>query len=605
MCGIIGEHNPSGDDKEFTKRRDSMSHRGPDATGFVKLSDGRVRLGHRRLAIIDLSNRADQPLIIDGYALVYNGEVYNFRQLAQEIGGQFTTTSDTEVILRGYIKYGPEIFAKLDGMFALAIYDPRRQILVLARDRFGIKPLYYYHAGQEFSFASEPQAVARPLTLSRPALRSYLTQNYIYGDEEIVGGLRSLLAGSYAVFDLNQATLSSVVYDKVKFSQKFSEPTQAADHLQAVLKQSVTDSLISDVPVGVFLSSGIDSSLIAALAQEITGQISSFTISFDFKSFDESRRSAEIANILGTDHHTVTLDKAVVLEAIPTILNQFHLPFGDSGALPFYFLCQYARQHVKVCLSGDGADELFGGYPIYYLPPLATLYQRLPWQRLIERVVAMPFASFAKMSFDYKLRRFVGAAKYNYPQAHFLYRAMHNEGVLKPAYQADQQYFDSIFAQVQGEDIRDQLMYVDQKTVLEYDYLVKADRMSMAHGLEVRVPFLNNQVVQFSRELDPNLKVRRLTTKYLLKRVLERYLPAKYIYRKKEGFAFPIASWLCLELRDFMLDTLSAKNIAQIEFLEYSKIRQMIDDHLAHRRDYNRELWGLISLVCFLRSNRF
>lgn len=599
MCGIIGEYSLRSSDDEFLKQRDLLSHRGPDSSGFIKLYDNNLRLGHRRLSILDLSEKANQPLNVDGYIIIYNGEVYNFKELKSKFNLSTVSNSDTEIILRGYIAYGSRIFSLLDGMFALAIYDPKKEELVLARDRFGVKPFYYYQSSEQFIFASEIAALKVPFCLSQEAVKSFLQQNYIYSQEEIIKGVYSLPVGSYSIFDLKSKKLEHYQYDKKNNYKKISNLTKAKKDFITIMEGSVKASLISDVPVGVFLSAGNDSSLLAAIAQNITGGVKTFTIGFDTKSFDESARAEKIAKIIGSEHYTFKLNKEEIIETIPVILDSFHMPFGDSSALPFYFLSKYTREHVKVCLSGDGADELFGGYPLYYLPFISNLYKALPFKRLMAEFFSQSKTSFNKMSFDYKIKRFLRGAGLDYRQAHFAYRSMDNQGVLKKQYQKVGD-FDQFFNKVKDEDIENQLMSVDQKTILERDYLIKVDRMSMAHSLEVRVPYLNNSVSNFSRQLDSRLKVRNFTTKYLLKKTLEDYLPKNLIYTKKEGFSFPIADWLCDELKDFMLETLSYDRVVKTGFLEYSGICRLIDDHLSHRQDYNRELWGLISLVRYL-----
>lgn len=605
MCGIIGEILETPEDTDFSRRQKSLFHRGPDVSSYIELGGGKVRFGHQRLSILDLSERGNQPMTIEGYTIIYNGEVYNFEEIRNDIGGHFHSTSDTEVILRGYIKYGSEIFVKLDGMFALAIYDSHKNEVVLARDRMGIKPLYYYQSDKQFSFASEIQALNAPFKVNLSAIQKFVAQNYVYGKEEVISGVTSLPRATFAIFSVISKNLTVTPYcDHLNFTRLDSSSNPYDTGLQ-VLKNSVRESLVSDVPLGVFLSSGVDSSLIAALAQEETGKLNTFTIGFDFSSFDESKAAKEIAHILGTNHHTIMLSKPEIIKEVPGIIDSFNMPFGDSSALPVYFLCKYARQYAKVCLSGDGADELFGGYPIYYLPKISGIYSKLPFLDFIERGISHLPASFAKLGFNEKVKRFSYAAKHDYQKAHFLYRAMRNDGVLKKEYQVEPDYFKEFFAESSGKEILDQLMYVDQRTVLLNDYLVKVDRMSMAHGLEVRVPFLNNPVVAFSEKLDPRFKVRNFTTKHILKRILERYLPKHLVYRKKQGFSFPVAAWLCDELKDFMLDTLSLDNVEKTGFLEYAQVNQMIQDHLAKRHDYNRELWGLISLVRYLTKHEY
>jgi len=606
MCGIVGQFSDRLDDKEqFINSQEKLSHRGPDSSGIFISKDKKLKLGHQRLSILDLSDQAAQPMTREQCQIVYNGEVYNFLQIKQELidqGHKFTSNSDTEVVLLAYLQYGVDVFAKLDGMFALAIYDGRSQQLILARDRMGIKPLYYHWDNNSFYFASEIQALPNVKDINLKSVQKFLQQNYIYGTETILQNIFKLPAATVAIYDTNTNSLDIKKYWQSEFSNQRGNLPTAIDDLQKVLSQSVKQSMISDVPLGLFLSSGTDSSLIAALAKEHNKQIDTFTVGFEFDSFDESKDSAKIAKILQVNHHSVNLDKQEVIDRIPDIFDLFHEPFGDSSAIPMYFLSRFARQKVKVCLSGDGADELFGGYPIYYLPRINNIYRYLPFKSLIEKGVARLPSSSDKMSLDYKLRRFVHAAKHDPQQAHFYYRAMHNQGVLKGDFGAYSN-FASYFQNVKDENILNQLLYVDQQTVMEGDYLVKVDRTSMAHSLEVRVPFLNNKVIDFANQLDTRLKIKGTTTKYILKKLLEKYLPKDLVYTQKKGFAFPIADWLRHELKDFMLDSLAKEKVEKISFLDYSKVDELIRDHLKGSRDYNREIWGLISLVRYLNKS--
>lgn len=602
MCGIIGEYSKTKTAEELKARRDELRHRGPDAAGFFSTPDGLLKLGHRRLSILDLNPRSNQPMEIDGYVIVYNGEVYNFRDIRSQLKAKCQTTSDTEVVLRAYMEYGVKAFSMFDGMFALAIYDPRKNYVVLARDRMGIKPLYYYQGEGRFTFASEVDVLRAPFRLNLAAVQRYLYQNYIYGTEEIIKDVYRLWPGSYGVFDLNTRQFAVTKYWEPNLIAKEITETAAVQDFLNKMEESVSNSLVSDVPVGVFLSSGNDSALIAALAKKVAGKVKTFTVGFEFSSYDESAGAEKIARVLETDHHAIRLSKDEVIRAIPEILDRFQMPFGDSSAIPVYFLSQFARAQATVCLSGDGADELFGGYPLYYLPKIAAIYNHMPFKKLWTVLAETLPSGTAKMSFDYKLKRFVRGVHKDYRQAHLAYRGMHNDGVLVgPVAENDKELVPERLRGVSfSGDAAAELMCLDQETVLEGDYLVKVDRMSMAHSLEVRVPFLNNKIIDFSNQLPSTLKIKRLTTKFLVKRALESYLPNNLIYQKKQGFSVPMAAWLNDELQDFMVATLSKENVEKTGRLSYSRIRAMIEDHWRGRKDYSRELWGLISLVRYI-----
>lgn len=605
MCGIIGEYSNNIDNlSAFVSRRDLLQHRGPDAAGIFISEDKKLKLGHQRLSILDLSQMANQPIEIDNHVIVYNGEVYNFQDLKKEHQLDCKTSSDTEVVLKMFIKYGTEAFAMFDGMFALTIFDKANQRLILARDRIGIKPLYYYHNQEAFFFASEIQSLFIDKEINYNSLAKFIQQNYIYGNETILQNVYKLAPAHFAIYDLSTKQLSLQKYWQASFEVKYNRLQTAEKELYDVLKHSVKQSMISDVPLGVFLSSGNDSSLITALAKEHTSQLDTFTVGFEFSSFDESKKAAKIAEILGTNHHEIFLNKEEIIENIPKILDQFHEPFGDNSAIPVYFMSKFARQTVKVCLSGDGADELFGGYPLYYLPKISGFYRFLPGKKLIEGIVNHLPSSYNKLSLDYKLKRFVRGAKFSLTKAHFYYRMMHNTGVISAKLLANiSDDFSEYGKEVKNEAALNQLLYIDQKTILEGDYLVKVDRMSMANHLEVRVPFLNSKVIDLANSLPTDFKVKGFTTKVILKKILERYLPKELVYSSKQGFSFPIGAWLKHELKDFMYDVLSRENVGKLEFLDYKVIEQMIKDHNLGHKDYNRELWGLISLVNYCNKN--
>lgn len=604
MCGIIGEYSNNVDNLgDFVSRRDLLRHRGPDASAVFISEDKKLKLGHQRLSILDLSQMANQPMKIDDCVIVYNGEVYNFQALKIEHQLDCKTSSDTEVVLKMFIKYGTEAFAMFDGMFALAIFDKINQRLILARDRIGIKPLYYYHNQEAFFFASEIQSLFINKEINYNSLAKFIQQNYIYGNETILKNVYKLAPAHFAIYDLSTRKFSLQKYWQASFEVKYSNLQTAEKKLHNILKDSVKQSMISDVPLGVFLSSGNDSSLITALAKEYTAQLDTFTVGFEFSSFDESKKAAKIARILGTNHHEIFLNKEEIIENIPKILDQFHEPFGDSSAIPVYFMCKFARKTVKVCLSGDGADELFGGYPLYYLPKISSFYRLLPGKKIIEKIVNQLPSSYNKLSFDYKLKRFVRGAKFSLTKAHFYYRMMHNAGVIDQNFLTNvSDDFSEYAKEVENEAALNQLLYIDQRTILEGDYLVKVDRMSMAHHLEVRVPFLNNQVIDLANSLSVDLKIKGFTTKLILKKILENYLPKELVYSQKQGFNFPIGAWLKNELKDFMHAVLSRENVSKLEFLDSKVIEQMIKDHELGHKDYNRELWGLISLVNYFNK---
>lgn len=591
MCGIIGDIRRTGGGGRFQERQRLLAHRGPDGSGECLLHDGAVRFGHQRLAVIDVSEKASQPMTIDGYTIIYNGEVYNFRELQKDIPGPYISESDTEVILRGYIKEGVEIFKKLNGMFALAIYDPVKKCVVCARDQFGIKPFYYYHNKDIFSFASEMRALECPRELSSDGVERFLFQGYIYGNEEILEGVYSLPPGHVGVFNLGDWSFATKPYVAYLYEPREMGEEEAHTRLDTVLGGAVNRAFISDVPVGVFLSGGIDSSLIAALAAKTQGDIETFTIGFSDPRFDESARASRFAKHLGTKHHTIMLDTDEVIREVPNVLSSLDIPLGDSSVIPTYFLNRFARERVTVALSGDGADELFGGYPLYYLPRWALWYRRLHLAPLGRLATHFMHPTYGKLGFDTKLKQFMYGARFSDPaRAHIAYRALRRLG------KTDEYVLEGM----ETLPLPEKLLRIDQQTVLPNQYLVKADRMSMAHSLEVRVPFLDADVAHFANRLPGEYKVRGMTTKYLLRKVLGDYIPSSLLSEKKEGFSFPISMWLRSELKDYMTSLLIPSVIEKIPGLSWEVVEHILREHIEGRDDCGRELWSLMSLAHFV-----
>ena len=604
MCGISGIASVSGvDPARVAAMSATLIQRGPDSDGtFV---DGLVGLAARRLAIIDLAT-GDQPISNeDGrVTVVQNGEIYNYRELRHELeraGHRFSTSGDTEVLVHLYEEHGERFADRLRGMFAIALWDANRGRLVLARDRYGIKPLYYRETGGELAFASELRALPRG-EIDLDALDAFLAFNSVPGPLTIFREVRKLQPGHVLTWEDGRAELTRyarpapVSADEVRSDDE----AELVEELRARLRDSVRAHLVSDVPVGVLLSGGIDSSVLAALAAEEPAEpLRTFSIGFEERSFDELGDARLVAERYGTDHHELVLrpDAALLL---PALADAFDEPFADSSALPTYLVCQLAAGEVKVALSGEGGDELFGGYYTYAADLLA---ERAGWTaRVLRPVVERLPSSSGKASFDYKAKRFVRAAHLPPLERHHGWKEIFSPDA-RVELTGRRGAFDPVgllrdrFEETGEAELLARLQDVDLGTYLVDDLLVKTDRASMAHSLEARVPFLDPVVTNFALALPSRHKVRGLRKKVLLRKAAEPLVPGELLRRRKRGFSIPAAAWLRGELEPFARDTLSADTLRRQGFFRPEVVTRLIDDHVAGREDLSRQLWGLLAFT--------
>ena len=597
MCGICGIASDGAVD---SGRLEAMSatlvHRGPDSDGsFVESGIG---LAARRLSIIDLAH-GDQPLANeDGtVTVVQNGEIYNHAQLREELeraGHRFATRCDTEVLAHAYEEWGDGFAARLRGMFAAALWDARRRRLVLARDRFGIKPLLYREAGGELLFASELRALPRG-EIDLDALEAFLSFNCIPAPLTIFAGTRKLPPGHLLVWENGAATLS-------RFARPGPRPEReaTAEELLARLRDSVRAHLVSDVPVGVLLSGGVDSSVLAALAaQESSEPLRTFTIGFEERSFDETPDARLVAQRYGTEHHELVL-RPDAAQLLPALAEAFDEPFADSSALPTYLVSELAAREVKVALSGEGGDELFGGYYTYAADLLALRVGRPA--RLARPLVERLPSSTRRLSFDYKAKRFVRAAHLPPLERHHGWKEIFSADA-RAALTGRRHGYDPVgllrghFAETRGSELLLRLQHVDLGVLMVADQLTKTDRASMAHSLEARVPFLDTAVTDLALALPRRQRVHVLRKKVLLRRAAEPLLPREIVHGRKRGFSIPAAAWLRGELEPFARDVLSADSLRRQGFFEPAVVTRLIDEHVAGREDRSRQLWGLLALT--------
>src|SRR5438093_1091805 len=603
MCGICGVVSSNGG--AVTDRVAAMSatlvHRGPDS--FGEFSDGDVALAARRLSIIDLET-GDQPIANEDGTLhvVQNGEIYNYRELRRELeraGHRFRTQGDTEVLLHLHEEHGDGFAERLRGMFAIAIWDVSRRRLLLARDRFGIKPLYYRATDSELAFASELRALPRG-EIDLDALEAFLAFNSVPAPLTIFKEIRKLPPGELLSWEDGRVGLKRFARPAPIDELREDEEAELVEELRSRLRDSVRAHLVSDVPVGVLLSGGVDSAFLAALAAEESSEaLRTFSIGFEERSFDELADARLVAQRYGTQHRELVLrpDAALLL---PALAEAFDEPFADSSALPTYLVSQLAAGDVKVALSGEGGDELFGGYYTYSADLIAARVGSLA--RLARPLVELLPTSTAKASFDYRAKRFVRAAHLPPLERHHGWKEIFSADA-RAELTGRSSAFDPVdllrarFAETEGAEPLARLQDVDFGLYLVDDLLVKTDRASMAHSLEARVPYLDPAVTNLAFVLPRRQRVRGLRKKVLLRKAVAPLLPQEIVRGKKRGFSIPAAAWLRGELEPFARDTLSDDTLRRQGYFRPEAGAGWVDRHVAGREDLSRQLWGLLAFT--------
>ena len=603
MCGIAGLLSLDGTKPIDRARLDRMSacqvHRGPDSEGTW--ADGPVGLAARRLAIIDLEG-GDQPVTNEDGSVVavQNGEIYDHGDHHRELeaaGHRFRSRGDTEVIAHMYEQHGLGFARRLRGMFAIAVWDARRRRLVLARDRFGIKPLFYSERGGTLAFASELKALDGG-EIDFAALEAFLAFNSIPAPMTIHGDVRKLAPGHLLVAEGGSVRIERFARPAPARTPRPATPEAVRD----VLRDSVRAHLISDVPVGVLLSGGIDSSLLTALAAQESGErVSTFSIGFKERSFDELELARKVARRYGTDHHELVVEPDAA-DLLPRLVAAFDEPFADSSALPTYLVSQLAARHVKVVLSGEGGDELFGGYETYVADLLAPRVGGVA--RALRPLAAALPSSSRRISLDYKLKRFTAAAHLPPLEAHHGWKEIFSADARHALLDGRAAGSDPLevhrrrHAETAGAPELARLQDVDLGIYLPDDLLVKTDRMSMVHSLEARVPFLDEAVADLALALPTSQKIRRYRTKKaLLRDAAAPLVPAEIVRGRKRGFSIPAAAWLRGPLQPFARDVLSPERVRAQGLLDPAVVTTILDRHVAGREDLSRQLWGLMSLT--------
>ena len=611
MCGICGkllfDGSAASQDGELSEMSDRLSHRGPDGQGDY--FDGPVGLAHRRLSVIDIEGSAQPLSNEDGTIWVtYNGEIYNFQSLRDELierGHEFRTAGDTEVLVHLYEEYGCECVSRLRGMFAFAIWDGTRQELFLARDRLGIKPLYYFSDANRLVFASEIKAIlADPYCRERKAvdlhaLDAYFSFLCVPAPRTIYRGIRKLLPGHFMTVS-ERGEVRTTRYWDVQFGTEpyRMDEGEVSERLLALLRESVELRMVSDVPLGAFLSGGMDSSAVVAMMAGLSERpVKTFSVGFEEDGFDEAKDAARVARCFGTDHTEVILSAPDIMDEMMDLLEHFDEPYADSSLLPTFVISRVARRSVTVALSGDGGDELFGGYPWWH--------QRPPYQLHLSRLPRLARSLLASAA-----RRCGGRV----PKGYFLSRLdqPYEQYLLNAKAVFDDAARESVYSEEFRGQLRgssphavslkylersgrrswtDRLMEHDLKTYLPDDILTKVDMMSMRCSLETRVPLLDHRMVEFASRVPASMKYAGGVHKHILKKALADVLPERILKKKKQGFSIPLATWLRTSMLECLTDTLHST--PQHGFFERPAVEQMLDDFVSGDNSITERIWEL------------
>lgn len=606
MCGVAGFEGV-GTEKSLREMVQTIRHRGPDHEGI--LLRGRLGFAHARLSILDLSPEANQPMMLpdESVAIVFNGEIYNHSELRVELekrGRTFRTSSDTEVILHLYALLGDACFEKLVGMFALALYDFKAQTLLLARDRMGEKPLYWSQARGTLVFASEIKALfASGLVhkeLDMHALEQYLQFDYVPTPHSIIRGVHKLEPATVLTYRGGVITKRQF-WHPPRAIERVSEE-DALLRLEAGMENTLRKELVADVPVGVFLSGGIDSSAIAYFAQkESKRPLETFSIAFDEKSFDESSHARLVAEHLGTIHHKQTVTSSDALALVPHLADVLDEPLADASIIPTLLLSKFAREQVTVALGGDGGDELFAGYPTFQAERIFNVYRKFPasLRGAVSKLTGMLPVSHGNFALSYSLRKFVSSYSPDAVRRHMEWLGTFDDAARRALIGSSRG--KNVFAEATSHateykpnDVGNRILWTYARTYLMDQVLVKVDRASMRYALEVRAPFLDHTIVDLVFALPYSLKYRGGTSKYLLKKLMKGKLPSSIINRKKKGFGVPMAKWLMGPLKPLCTDLLSADRIKKQGLFDHGYITGLIEEHMSLRRDNRKELWNLM-----------
>ncbi|NDV21523.1 asparagine synthase (glutamine-hydrolyzing) [Desulfovibrio sp. JC022] len=611
MCGIAGYFKPGGQPGNIKSILDLLSHRGPDFQHIH--TEEQIELGHTRLSILDLSDRGNQPMKdpVSGNIIVFNGEIYNFKSLREELirkGHTFNSSGDTEVLLKLYGEYGEKCITMLRGMFAFAIWDKAKQQLLIARDRLGKKPFFYSQSGNGFIFGSEIRALAAHPDISKDidvqAIDLFMSTGCVPAPFSIYSAVKKLPAAHYGIVNADGLTLHR--YWSLDFTKKIEcSEEEVLDSLHSQLMEATRIRLESDVPLGALLSGGVDSSLIVALMAEAGSKsIDTFTIGFHEKKYDESGHAAKVAKHLGVNHHVEYLDPAQFEYMLPAVVRQYGEPFSDDASLATMLLSEATRKHVTVALSGDGGDELACGYSAYTHVKLASaLAPLIGKEPLAEKNIASAFNNssalgalrrkmICKLHPEFKriLRNEYKTARYKNDVYRAEVREQLAQSTLSWMYELSRQ------ACTHAHNPSERLLWMDTVHFLADALLVKVDIASMAHSLEVRSPLLDHELFEYMASLPPELKLKGGESKYLLKKLAERYLPKDILYRRKQGFSMPVAKWTSGDSAGFTRDAISQATPFLKQFFDMDALNRRIDEHVSGRKKHKNFVWNILNL---------
>ncbi|MGD6944175.1 asparagine synthase (glutamine-hydrolyzing) [Cytobacillus gottheilii] len=606
MCGFIGcVHNQaqqfSEEAKEqFTKMNNVITHRGPDDSGYYY--DDYVQFGFRRLSIIDIES-GHQPLTYENerYWIIFNGEIYNYVELREELiqeGLTFETHSDTEVIIALFSYYKEKAVEKLRGMFSFVIWDKQEERLYGARDPFGIKPFFYFDDGEKTFFASEKKSIMLAQqndVINYESLQHYLTYQFVPEPFTMTDGIHKLEPGHYFTKKMGEK-MEIKRYWKASFHPVQKSETDFIKEIKDVMFDSVKMHMRSDVPVGSFLSGGIDSSIIASIAKEYHPSIKTFSVGFEHNGFSEVDVAKETAEKLGVDNISYIITPEEYMNEVPKIMWHMDDPLADPACVPLYFVSREARKHVTVVLSGEGADELFGGYNIYREPQSLEMFNKIPavgksFLRLLAKMMpeGMKGKSFIERGVTPMEERYIGNAKMFTEQEKKNLLHVYNDGL---------KYTDitkPLYAESRGYDPVDTMQYIDIHTWMRGDILLKADKMTMAHSLELRVPFLDKEVFKVASTIPTSLKTANGTTKYILRKAAEGVVPDHVLNRKKLGFPVPIRHWLKNEMNEWAKNIIRESQTDHLIHKDY--VLRLLEDHCQNKADYSRKIWTVLMFM--------
>lgn len=605
MCGLAGFSSVDLNLEILKEMSSVITHRGPNSKGYFYNENRNVGLTHKRLSILDLSDKANQPMTshCGNFTIVYNGEVYNYKNISKKINRKWKTSSDTEVILEAFVEFGIDFIKELNGMFVIIIYDHVKNQIILARDRIGIKPLYYHLDSNGFTFASELKSIQRihKLKINKEKISSYLHLGYFPKDDTFYQNTYKFPAGSYGIYSNNKLDIKSYWNIENHYYENINSNLESSKYqLDLLLNESVKKRLISDVPLGCFLSGGIDSSLITAIAQNNSyNTINTFSIGLKESKYNESIHAREVAKLLNSNHKEFILSENDALEIIDKIMLNFDQPFLDSSAIPTYMVSQEAKKHVSVCLSGDGGDELFMGYGSYNW--IKRLNNPLTWA--LRKPLAFGLTQFG----NFKQKRGAkvlntssnGLMSHVFSQEQYLYSKKEVSKILN--FKHDFKEFNFQKTKRHLSPIENQSLF-DIKNYLKDDLLVKVDMTSMLNSLEVRVPMLDHNVVEYAINLDEKLKFNKYgIQKFILKELLYEYLPRELFDRPKWGFAIPLEKWLKTDLKYLVEKYVNKEILNEIGIYNSDNILNIKNNFYNNKEPYNwNKLWSIIILNKFL-----